>query len=426
MKIVIVCPRLCHGGAERVAASLANGFVTHGHQVSFFTDLFEERTYLLDTSVKVYGLVSVSKPKMKKWWSSIWILHHYLKKEKPNILIGIMPLCSIISRIAAVRTGIPVIATEHNSYERPDSAPMSFMSRFYKFHFCKVFKYITVLTEADKKVLGNEYKNVVVVENPLALEPLERLDKRKNIILASGRVDNWHYKGFDVLIRAFGKLVQSSSQSETSKPSARFKVQEEGWKLVIAGVWRSPETRTYLDGIAKECGVMDKIEYTGFVEDMQKLYTESSIFVLSSRYEAFGLVLIEAMSQGCACIACDYKGRQREIMSPTSPLPNREGESSVESPSLGTLNMNPDARPCRFRSYDGERTRNLPVEACETGILCEPDNVEALAEAMAKMITDDEYRESVREKAVKRSKYYSIENTMDRWESLLKHVIEIQ
>jgi glycosyltransferase involved in cell wall biosynthesis len=148
-----------------------------------------------------------------------------------------------------------------------------------------------------------------------------------------------------------------------------------------------------LDGIAKEYGVLDKIEYTGFVENMQKLYAESSIFVLSSRYEAFGLVLIEAMSQGCACVACDYKGRQREIMCP-------EGQGSM-------FNV---------------QSSNNKVELCETGILCEPDNVEALAEAMKKMIVDDEYRESVRAKAIGRSKYYSIENTMDRWEKLLTSV----
>ena len=39
MKICIVCPRLCHGGAERVAVSLANGFVGRGHEVFFFADL---------------------------------------------------------------------------------------------------------------------------------------------------------------------------------------------------------------------------------------------------------------------------------------------------------------------------------------------------------------------------------------------------
>ena len=65
------------------------------------------------------------------------------------------------------------------------------------------------------------------------------------------------------------------------------------------------------------------------------------------------------------------------------------------------------------------QSSNNKVEQCETGILCEPDDVEALAEAMKKMIMDDEYRESVRAKAIERSKYYSIENTMDRWETLL-------
>ena len=65
------------------------------------------------------------------------------------------------------------------------------------------------------------------------------------------------------------------------------------------------------------------------------------------------------------------------------------------------------------------QSSNNKVEQCETGILCEPDDVEALAEAMKKMIMDDEYRESVRPKAIERSKYYSIDNTMDRWEELL-------
>ena len=378
MKINIVCPRLCHGGAERVAVSLANGLVKRGHEVKFFANLYEEQTYVLDDMVQVMNLVPRTNSKLKKWGGAVKILRQQIKKDKPDVLIGIMSLCSIVAQLASMGLGIPVVATEHDSYERPDSAPMPFFIKLYKFWICRMYSCVTVLTDADKKIIGKRLRNVTVMENPLAMEPIETLSPRKKVILASGRVDNWHYKGFDVLIRAFGKLVQG----------LKSKVQDEGWKLVIAGVWRSPETRTYLDGIAKECGVLDKIEYTGFAEDMQKLYAESSLFVLSSRYEGFGLVLIEAMSQGCACIACDYKGRQREIMNPTPTLPRREGA----------------------------------FEACETGILCEPDDVEALAEAMKKMIEDDEYRESVRAKAIERSKYYSIENTMDRWEKLLTSV----
>ena len=253
------------------------------------------------------------------------------------------------------------------------------------------------MAKADIICLNKRGKNVLVMPNPLAINPIETIQVRKNIVLAAGRVDNWFCKGFDVLIRAWARVVSGSESLVSSG----------GWKLVIAGVWRNPETRTYLDGIAKECGVLDKIEYTGFVEDMPKLYAASSIFVLSSRYEGFGLVLIEAMSQGCACIACDYKGRQREIISPTQ----EEGVALVSSSKFQDSNSKPE-------------TRNYKVEACENGILCETDNVEELAEGIQKMITDDEYREGVRANAIERSKYYSIENTMDRWEDLLSQIVK--
>lgn len=387
MKICIVCPRLCHGGAERVAVSLANGFVARGHEVIFFADLYEEQTFVLDESIQLLNLVPQTKNKFKKWGGAVRLLRKGLKKDKPDVIIGIMSLCSVVAKLASTGMGIPVVATEHNAFERPEEVRLSFLERFYKFYFCKFYSCLTVLAESDKKLISNKLKNVAVMPNPLPLESASSNPSKQRVVLACGRIDNWYCKGFDVLIRAWGR-VNGQLKIDNGKLSSNG----EPWKLVIAGVWRNPETRTYLDGIAKECGVLDIIEYTGFVEDMQKLYAESSIFVLSSRYEGFGLVLIEAMSQGCACVACDYKGRQREIMSPTPTLPEGEGA----------------------------------FEACETGILCEPDDVEALAEAMKKMIEDDEYRESVRAKAIERSKYYSIENTMDRWEALLKQVTGVK
>ena len=399
MKILIICPRVCHGGAERVAVTLANGFIQRGHQVVFMTDLFEEKTYQLDAAVQVHSLVAVSSPKYKKWFSAIRIVRTVIKKERPNVMVGIMSLCSIIAWIASRGFNIPVIATEHNSYERPHSVKFSLYDRLYKFHLSRLFPVVTVLTEADKQLLNNKGK-VVVMPNPLALEPIKTIKQRENVILAAGRLDNWHVKGFDVLIRAWGKIVNSEE----------LIVNRDGWKLQIAGVWRNPKTRKYLDGIAEECGVLDRIEYLGFVGDMKSHYQKASIFVLSSRYEGFGLVLIEAMSQGCACIACDYKGRQKEILRSLTPNPSPKGEGELPTDS--------------HRFTQKEETQNSYVELCETGILCEPDDVDALAEAIKRMIIDNEYRESIRHNAIERSKYYSIENTMDRWECLLNSIIK--
>lgn len=440
MRILIVCPRLCHGGAERVAVSLANGFVGRNHEVLFFSDLFEEQTYVLDPAVKIEALVSVSSPKIKKWWGAIWILRKYIKRNKPDVIIGIMSLCSIIAYIASLGYGVPVIATDHDSYEKPNPVKLSLFERLYKFHINKLFKVITVLTNADIEILGDKRRNVVVMPNPLLFEGISTIPPKKNVILAAGRVDNWYVKGFDLLIRAFGKLNESSkvmeSRSTFNSNDIAFKIESEGWKLVIAGVWRRSETKKFLDRIAEECGILGKIEYTGFVVDMQSLYQESSIFVLSSRYEGFGLVLIEAMSQGCACIACDYKGRQREIIAPNdgkcqdSSLKFQDSSVDGQEESEDTYVSNSKISQ-KQETAEGPQTRNLKpetrnisVEACETGILCEPDNVDALAEAMAKMIMDDDYRGSVRQIAIERSEYYSIENTMERWESLLKQVTD--
>ena len=397
MKIFIVCPRLCHGGAERVAVTLANGFVSKGYDVVFFADLFEEQTYVLDDAVKVLNLVSSIKNKIRKWGSAIRIIRKAIKKEKPDVIIGIMSLCSFIAKIASLGMGVPVIATEHDSYEKPDSAPMSSMMRFYKFHVCKVYKCVTILTEEDKKVIGHRLKNVYVMPNPLAIEPSDDIPSPQQIILAAGRVDNWHVKGFDILVKSFGLIMKDDS----------FKNKYSGWRLQIAGVWRDPKTREYLDGIAKECGVLDQIDYLGFVDDMKPLYQNASIFVLSSRYEGFGLVLIEAMSQGCACVACDYHGRQREII-----CPDGANDSSKF-----------------FAEQSGKAERQVSsfndsgVEVCENGILCEVESVEALAEGIKRMMEDEEYRKEVQRNSVERSKAYGVDRIVQRWENLFDQMI---
>lgn len=365
LRVFIVCPRLCHGGAERVAVSLANGFVSKGHKVVFFTDLFEEQTYILNESIDVVNLVSTPKNKIRKWGSAIRILRTAIKKDNPDVIIGIMSLCSLIAKMAAIGTKVAVIATEHNAFERPDTSPMSLWDKLYKFHVSKIFKCMTVLTEADKRVLGEKRKNVVVMPNPLAISPIEAVPEKKRIILAAGRVDQWYVKGFDVLIKAWANVVSS----------LKSQVINDGWKLQIAGAWRDPKNKEYLDGIAQECGVWDSIDYLGFVSDMKSLYQDASIFVLSSRYEGFGLVLIEAMSQGCACVACDYMGRQREI-----------------------------------------------IKDISQGLCYEPDDVEQLSECISKLVNDDKYRYQIAQNGMERVHYYQTDHIIGMWEKLFKSI----
>lgn len=374
MKIFIICSYLGYGGAEHVAVMLANG-LCNKHQVFLIANLNREVTYQINPKVTLLNWSGDNTNKTKRLIYEIKNLRGYVKEFKPDVILGIMYKCSLYGKLASIGTGIPVIQTEHNSFERPSSAPMSSKDKFLKFYVNKIFDAVTVLTEADKKAIDNRLKKVYVMPNPLALQPVETVPLKKKLILSSGRLDSWHVKGFDLLFKAWSKIEKKHSD----------------WDLQVAGWGSKQSTIDFVQQLAKDAGCENRIQLLGFREDIANLYKESSIFVLSSRYEGFGLVLIEAMSQGCAPVACDYKGRQKEILCP-------EGVSS-------------------------SKFHDSRIEICENGILCEPENVEALALAMDKMISDEELRRKMQENGIERSKYYSIDNTIARWEALINKVV---
>jgi len=425
MRIAIVCSRLSYGGAERVAVLWANGFAERGYDVLLIAGQLEAKTYQVDDRVKLCNLFANSHNKMKKWGGAIVNIRKIAQKERPDVIIGVMKTCSLVAKMGTIGMSIPIIMTEHNSFERPQSAPLPMNDYFFKYYVNRLYHHVTVLTTPDKEFIGNRLHRVSVLPNPLLLPPVEEIPSKDRIVLAAGRLDDWHYKGFDVLIKSFAKLLKGGNAAgqrgmcNSITPTSKGK-ECEGWRLQIAGTG-SEKSLNYLKGLCKENGVEDYVDFLGFQKDIEKLYQKASIFVLSSRYEGFGLVLIEAMSQGCACIACDYKGRQKEILRSLTPNPSPKGEG--ELPTEGSGAAEPETRNSKLETRNTE-TRNSHVEVCETGILCEPDDVDALAEAMRKMITDDDYRESVRMKAVERSKFYSLENTTQRWEKLLHTIVK--
>lgn len=65
MKLFIVCSNLRYGGAERVAATLANGFLEYGYKVVIVTNLFEKINYPLHKGIIVENLVATNDNKLK-------------------------------------------------------------------------------------------------------------------------------------------------------------------------------------------------------------------------------------------------------------------------------------------------------------------------------------------------------------------------
>jgi glycosyltransferase involved in cell wall biosynthesis len=358
MKIFIVCTRMTGGGAERVGVMLANGFAMKGNDVSIITDVYQKATYDIDNHVKVLPLHTKTKNKITKWLSSLYMIRHHVSNNRPDVIIGIMHTCSAFSKIACIGLDIPVVLTIHHALERIETYPLPFTERMIDTISPLFYNITTVLTKADKEYWAKR-KNIVVMPNPSSFPQSTGTLHKENVLLAAGRISDWYYKGFDILIEAWGEIASKYPE----------------WKLEIAGNG-SKDNFDFLKEKAIDNGVVDRIEFLGYRTDMQNLYQKAAIYVLSSRSEGLPMVLIEAMSQGCACVATDFKGRTKEII-----------------------------------TNDDE------------GILCNPEDVDALAKGMERLIIDDEYRNRLQQNAIKRSEYFRLDNIVGMWESLLSKLV---
>jgi glycosyltransferase involved in cell wall biosynthesis len=84
-----------------------------------------------------------------------------------------------------------------------------------------------------------------------------------------------------------------------------------GARLTIAGKGALDEP---LKEKAQQLGLQESVEWAGFVQDTDRLYRESDIFILPSFYEGLPNVLIEALALGCPVVAADGAGGTRELM----------------------------------------------------------------------------------------------------------------
>lgn len=359
MRIMIITPRLCSGGAERVSVTWANALAQREHEVVVVADLFSPINYQLDAAITTLSYTDGKHQGISKWWNAIIRVRTYLKQCRPDVIIGVMSTCSLLGKLSSIGLNIPIIATEHDAFDRPKAGKLTWLERILKFHVNKLYSRVTILTTPDAEYLKGRLKNIAVLPNPLALTPITTMPAKKPMLLAVGRLDDWKVKGFDLLIEAWGKIAKNYPD----------------WNLHIAGDG-SDESLSFLKSLCQKFGVNERVVFLGFRKDVETLFREASIFVLSSRYEGFGLVLIEAMSQGCACVACDYKGRQAEI-------------------------------------FGGN----------ESGLACEVDSVVSLQHAMTAVLDNPELREHLRQNAVERSRVYSVNRVMERWDNLLNDVV---
>lgn len=238
------------------------------------------------------------KSKFYQIISNLKIINHYFKLQKaispiqPDIIISVGQSEKYI--VPLLHTNAIKIREIHfNSNYRNFTYKSKILAKFLNFLDYKImskgYNKMVLLTKEDKDTFFQNNNKFIYIHNPVTFEPsnIINYNLNSNYVIGVGRLNT--QKDFISLIKAWN-LVQRECPN---------------WKLKIVG--EGPE-RNNLEEEIKRLNLGTSVVLTGYSNNVKKEMLESSIFVLTSLYEGFGLVLLEAMACGLppVAFACQF------------------------------------------------------------------------------------------------------------------------
>ena len=309
-RVVLYVDSLKIGGAERVTLTFARWLRQNGWDPIVLT----RQSVELDFYPIPAGVKRAVEPRDPRWlrllgrWGFPWRvlrLRRWLREQRVSLAIGMTTKPSVKLLLAARPLGLPCVVSERNFPPlKPMALPWGVLRRFsYRWASLHIVQTRATGDWLNQR-LGAEPQ--LVLPNPVQW-PLPRFDPQvapqgwleqegvaaeAPVLLAAGT--KAHQKGFDLLVRAFAELLQKESQAQ----------------LVILGltqeVYRGKDQQKALRRLLRQHPrALSQLHFPGRVGNMRDWYQRATLFVLPSRYEGFPNVLLEAMAEGCCCVAAD-------------------------------------------------------------------------------------------------------------------------
>ena len=377
LKLVYLTPALyMAGGVERVLTLKANYFAEHfGYDVTIVLTEGKGKPlfYPLSDKIKIINL----DINFEELWTCSFVkkIIVYLKKQRQYkqklsaILMDIRADITIsllrreINFINDIPDGSRKIGELHvnrANYRNFEANESNFVKNlFAKFWMqslvakLKKLDQFVALTEEDR-LAWPELKNICVIPDPLSFSPQRVSSLADKRVIAVGRYV--YQKGFDLLLKAW-------AQVEKDFPD---------WELSIFG----EGDRTPYFKLIEKLGIhSDKCHLEGRSSDIENEYCHSSLFVFSSRFEGFGMVLVEAMACGLPVVSYNCPCGPKDIV--------KDGED---------------------------------------GLLVESGSLSALANGLLSLMNDPERRLSMSKAAQKNAQRFKIEYVAQQWQQLFEQV----
>jgi glycosyltransferase involved in cell wall biosynthesis len=333
---------------------IANALVNEGYDTSIVSWWGGKVPfYPVDERVKCYNLFDRETINIySSYFSSLFKYRSVIKSINPDIIIDVCVPLSLITIPVTYFPKIKRISWEHFNVKVSWNL---FTAKLARWLATKFSHKIVVLTEADKNEYYNRYhaKNVIIIVNPVTIVVKELSTLKHKNILAVGRLTE--QKGFDLLLRAWHHLKVGNTDNDEVKQ----------WKLNIAG---EGEDENKLKQLCTHLKLHDSVTFMGAVKNIEALYLNASIFVMSSRFEGLPLALIEAKAFGLPTISFDCETGPREVIS-----------------------------------------------HLKDGLLVEPENFIALSNSMQQLINSSETRRLYSVNSSEKSKNYKLEEVLKSW-----------
>jgi glycosyltransferase involved in cell wall biosynthesis len=303
MHLAISTTSLRVGGAERVAVNLSTGLVERGHDVDLV--LVSAEGQLLG---ELHGGVNVVDLSARRVLTGVPPLHRYLRRSDPDLLYSMMPHNNVAAAIAlTMNDDIPFVPSVHNMPSSEIGSTKDVLLFLAARAVYANADHCVTVSEGVRNDLvrttGLSREDITVIYNPIVSDRLKRQASRNpdhpwfdeaDVILGAGR--HIEQKGFETLLRAFAIAQENVSQE---------------LRLIITG--HGPKTDEYRR-LADSLGIAEDIDFPGFVDNIYAYLASGDLFVLPSRWEGFGNILVEAMACGTQVVATDCQSGPAEIL----------------------------------------------------------------------------------------------------------------
>lgn len=303
-KILLIIPSLAGGGAERVCIDLIRALRPEQYDVSLV--LFDKKGEYLPEVPAHVGIHVVQKRTRYDIFRLVVGLALLLRYIRPDTAVSFMSYPSLVLVLAKIIsfTRIRIVISIHNYLSIQLQHDRCMRLKIFLFRiFFKIASVCFVPSEGVKKDMATLLKmkedKIVVIRNPVNLARIRTMKDEACIvhvpskyIVAVGRLSL--QKGYRYLLNAYSGICNGIEED-----------------LVIVG---TGEQEHELKDLAKKLNIGERVIFLGFQANPYVIMKKSSALVLSSEFESFALVIVEAMACGTPVISTDCPAGPSEII----------------------------------------------------------------------------------------------------------------